>query len=112
MENLGGDMAMLGEVVILCRENDAPRLLAELASGIQDGNAETIAKTAHALKGMVGAFNATDAWAAAKHLEMTAKAGKLESIKEDADDFVRKMRALITCLETFAGTDHRELNWI
>ena len=112
MENLGGDMAMLGEVIILCRENDAPRLLDELASGIQERNAEVIAKTAHALKGMVGAFNATDAWSAAKHLETAAKAGNLESIKQDADECVRTMRALIVSLEKFAGTDHRDLNWI
>ena len=112
MENLGGDMAMLGEVIILCRENDAPRLLAELATGIQERNADVIAKTAHALKGMVGAFNATDAWSAAKHLETTAKAGNLDRIKQEADDFVQKMRTLITTLETFAGTDHRDLHWI
>ena len=112
MENLGGDMAMLGEVIILCRENDAPRLLAELAAGIQERDAEVIAKTAHALKGMVGAFNATDAWSAAKHLETTAKEGNLDRIKRDADDFVQKMRTLITTLETFAGTDHRDLHWI
>ena len=112
MENLGGDKAMLGEVIILCRENDAPRLLAELALGIQTGDAEAIAKAAHAFKGMVGAFNATDAWAAAKLLEMTARAGKLSAIKEEADEFVQKMRALLISLETFAGVEHRDINWV
>ena len=112
MENLGGDMAMLGEVILLCRENDAPRLLDELALGIQEGNALAVSKTAHAFKGMVGAFNATDAWSAAKLLEMTAKAGKVEALKEEADDFVRKLRALLASLEIFAGTEHRDLNWI
>ena len=112
MENLGDDMAMLGEVIVLCRENDAPRLLDELAAGIRDGNATTVSKTAHAFKGMVGAFNATDAWSAAKLLEMTAKAGKVDALKEEADDFVRKLRTLLVSLETFARVEHRDLNWV
>ncbi|MEO6754903.1 MAG: response regulator [Chthoniobacteraceae bacterium] len=112
MENLGGDMAMLSEVVILCRENDAPRLLDELSAGIREGDAEKISKTAHAFKGMVGAFNATDAWSAAKLLEMTAKAGKVVALQEEAEDFVRKLRTLLASLEKFSGTAHRELNWI
>jgi signal transduction histidine kinase/CheY-like chemotaxis protein/HPt (histidine-containing phosphotransfer) domain-containing protein len=112
MDNLGGDKAMLGEVIILCRENDAPRLLADLAHGIQSGDAEGVAKAAHAFKGMVGAFNATDAWGAAKLLEMTARAGKVGAIKEEADAFVRAMRALLVSLETFAGIEHRDINWV
>ena len=112
MENLGGDMSMLGEVILLCRDNDAPRLLSDLAQGVRDGDSESVSKAAHALKGMVGAFNATEAWNAAKLLEMTARAGKAEALKEEADEFVRKMRALVISLENFAGTDHRDITWI
>jgi CheY-like chemotaxis protein len=112
MENLGDDKAMLAEVILLCRENDAPRLLAELAQSIQNGDADGVAKAAHALKGMAGAFNATDAWSAAKTLETTARAGKVISIKEEADEFVRALRALLIGLENFAGVDHRDLSWI
>ena len=61
---------------------------------------------------MVGAFNATDAWSAAKLLEMTAKAGKVDALKEEADDFVRKLRTLLVSLETFARVEHRDLNWV
>ena len=111
MENLGGDKGLLGEVVLLCRENDTPRLLEELSRGIDAGNSDSVAKTAHALKGMVGAFNATDAWASAKMLEMTARAGKTESLREEATQFVFKLRALLIGLETFAGTDHRDIKW-
>ena len=111
MENLGGDKSLLGEVVLLCRENDTPRLLEELSRGIDAGDSESVAKTAHALKGMVGAFNATDAWASAKMLEMTARAGKKESLREEATQFVYKLRALLISLETFAGTDHRDIKW-
>jgi HPt (histidine-containing phosphotransfer) domain-containing protein len=112
MENLGNDMAMLAEVVVLCRENDTPRLLAELAQSIQNGDADTAAKAAHALKGLVGAFNANDAWAAAKLLEMTARAGKLDALKDEADEFVRTLRALLVSLETFAGIEHSDIHWV
>lgn len=112
MDNLGGDISMLAEVILLCRENDAPRLLAELAQGIQNGDADSVAKAAHALKGMAGAFNATDAWSAAKQLETSARAGKVAAIKEEADEFVRSLRALLIGLEDFAKVEHRELNWI
>ena len=111
MENLGGDKAMLGEVILLCRENDAPRLLADLAQGIANADADCVAKAAHALKGMVGAFNASDAWASAKLLEMTARAGRVDSLKEEADEFVRTMRALLISLENFAGIAHRDISW-
>jgi signal transduction histidine kinase/DNA-binding response OmpR family regulator/HPt (histidine-containing phosphotransfer) domain-containing protein len=112
MDNLGNDKAMLAEVIILCRGNDAPRLLADLAQGIQTGDADATAKAAHALKGMVGAFNASDAWAAAKLLEMTARAGKMEAIEEEADAFVRALRALLISLETFAGIEHSDIHWL
>ena len=112
MDNLGGDKSMLGEVILLCRENDTPRILAELALGIQNSDADAVAKAAHALKGMAGAFNASDAWASAKLLEMTARAGKVESLKEEADEFVRTLRALLVSLEDFAGVEHRDISWI
>ncbi len=112
MENLGDDKSMLAEVVILCRENDTPRLLADLAQAVQSGNADASAKAAHALKGMVGAFNASDAWAAAKLLEMTARAGKVEALEEEAAEFVRTLRALLVALENFAGIEHRDIHWV
>ena len=112
MENLGGDKALLREVIVLCRENDTPRLLEELSQGVQTGNADAVSKTAHALKGMVGAFNATDAWAAAKKLEMTARAGMTAALRDEAGHFVQKLRALLVSLETFAGADHRDIKWM
>ena len=111
MENLGNDKEMLAEVIRLCRENDAPRLLADLTTGIEGGNADTIAKAAHALKGMCGAFNATDAWSSAKLLEMTARAGKLDEMEAEATVFVNALRALLISLETFAGIEHRDISW-
>lgn len=112
MENLGGDKALLGEVVTLCRNEDAPRLLKQLADSLAMGDCPAAAKAAHGLKGMVGAFNATTAWSLAKHLEISAKEDRLEILLADADEFVRALRALVEDLERFAGIDHQHIEWV
>lgn len=112
MENVGGDKAMLAEVVRLCRNTDAPRLLKDLADSLAMGNCKAAAKAAHGLKGMVGAFNATTAWTLAKHLEVNAKEERLEVLLAEADEFVRALRALLEDLERFAEIEHKFLDWI
>gem|GEM_PF-1122984 len=112
MDNIGGDKAMLAEVVRLCRNNDAPRLLKELADSLATGNCATAAKAAHGLKGMVGAFNATTAYRLAKHLEINAKEERLEVLLAEADEFVTSLRALLVDLENLAEIEHAFLEWI
>ena len=112
MNNIGNDMVMLAEVIQLCRDGDAPRLLKELATALSKGECPAAAKAAHGLKGMVGAFNATDAWAAAKRLETSAREGKVKQLLNDADDFVRALRKLLIELEKLAGITHQHLGWI
>ena len=112
MSNICGDMGILAEVVKLCRDGDAPRLLKDLAESISKGDTEAVAKAAHGLKGMVGAFNATNAWADAKNLEYSAKQGNADVLLTEADSFVQSLRALIDELETFAGIEHQHVSWI
>lgn len=112
MANLVGDLETLGEVVKLCRDNDAPRLLKDLAEALSKGDCAAAGKAAHGLEGMVSAFNATDAWTAAKRLETSAREGKDENLLSEADDFVRSLRALVQDLEVFAGLDHQHIGWI
>ncbi len=112
MSNISGDMGILAEVVKLCRDGDAPRLLKDLSESIAKGDTVAVAKAAHGLKGMVGAFNANDAWTGAKNLECSAKQGDAEVLLEEADCFVKSLRALIDELETFAGIEHQHVGWI
>jgi len=112
MENVGGDKEMLAEVIRLCREGDAPRVLADLGASLRAGAVESVGKAAHALKGMVGAFNASDAWASAKRLEMAARAGSKELLNDEAEVFVRDLRTLLVSLENFAGIEHRDVAWV
>ena len=112
MSNVGNDTAMLGEVIQLCRDGDAPRLLKDLATALSKGDCPAAAKAAHGLKGMVGAFNATEAWTAAKRLETSAREGKVEQLLNEADEFVRALRKLLVELEKLAGITHQHLGWI
>ena len=112
MLNLNGDIGILAEVVKLCRDGDAPRLLKDLAEALSRGDCTAAGKAAHGLKGMVGAFNATDAWTTAKRLETSAREGKGELLLTEADDFVHSLRTLVQDLEKFAGIDHQHLGWI
>ncbi len=112
MSNLAGDLAMLAEVVLLCRDNDAPRLLKDLAAALSKGDCTSAAKAAHGLKGMVGAFNANEAWTAAKLLEASARQGRVEQLLAESDSFVRSLRNLLIELEKLAGLPHQHLGWI
>jgi signal transduction histidine kinase/CheY-like chemotaxis protein len=112
MESVGDDKSMLAEVVRLCRDNDAPRLLNDLGSSLFVGDLEVAAKAAHGLKGMVGALNASHAWTLAKELEMKCKGGNKEGLRGDADKLVAELRALIAALEDFAGIEHQHVAWI
>jgi HPt (histidine-containing phosphotransfer) domain-containing protein len=103
---------MLAEVVRLCRNTDAPRLLKDLADALAAGNCQAAAKTAHGLKGMVGAFNATTAWTVAKSLETNAREGRLDLLMAEADEFVRTLRILLQDLEATAEIEHKFLEWI
>ena len=111
MANLAGDRNVLAEVVRLCRDGDAPRLLKDLRAALENKQTEGVGKVAHGLKGMVGAFNATEAWAKAKKLELSGLSGVVDCLSEEADELVAAVRALIAELERFAGIEHVPLHW-
>lgn len=111
MGNLAGDRNVLAEVVRLCRDGDAPRLLKDLRAALDDKKAESVGKIAHALKGMVGAFNANEAWVKAKKLEASGLAGAIDDLPAEAEELVAALKALIAELERFAGIEHVPLPW-
>jgi HPt (histidine-containing phosphotransfer) domain-containing protein len=58
---------------------DAPVLLARLATAIKAGNGAEIASTAHSLKGSVGLFAQGKAYEATRGLEQLGRSGELEN---------------------------------
>ncbi len=111
MENLGGDKAMLAEVVRLCRDVDAARILVDLGKALQGGDEVKIGKAAHAMKGMVGAFNATEAWKLCAGLEASAREGRGDELPARAEAAVQSLRRLLKDLEETAEIEHSPLVW-
>jgi PAS domain S-box-containing protein len=78
---LGGDVELaqrLSRVFL----SEAPDLLAQVQSALERRDADAVAASAHALKGMLGNFGASDAYATAARLEATAVDGDLTSAAE------------------------------
>ena len=111
MENLGGDKSMLAEVVLLSRDTDVPRILADLSAALKSDDILKISKAAHALKGMVGAFNATEAWTLSARLEASAREVKRDVIPKQIEEAVQALRMLLLELEEAAEIEHSPLTW-
>ena len=86
------------------RDEDLPDLVATLSDALASENCETIRRTAHAIKGVVGVFHAPAAYAAAKQLEETAKEGKTELLANQVAELFRAVFDLLTNLERFLAT--------
>ena len=111
MSNIGNDRGMLAEVVRLCRDDDAPRLLSGLCESISRNDCPNAGKYAHGLKGMVGAFYAGHAWELAKRLETGAKEGRIDLLVVEIDPFIQSLRELVSALESYAVMEVKELVW-
>ncbi len=81
MTRVGGDTALLDELVQLFLKN-SQEMLSAVKNAVEHGNAEGIEKTAHSLKGSVGNFAAERAFQAAMKLETMGRDGKLRHAEE------------------------------
>jgi CheY-like chemotaxis protein len=75
LAGLNGNRAMLREMVRLCLDIDAPRLLGDLRAGLDKRDSYAIERAAHGIKGLVGEFRAPTMLAAAREVEDNARAG-------------------------------------
>ena len=92
LEELDGDLEFLAESVEILDE-DSAKLLKELRQASHDQDAETVAKTAHTLKSMVGNFVAGPAFEAALAVEKAAKEGDLAPAAiEELESQVRRLQ--------------------
>jgi len=78
MERLGGDVELFNEIAGLFQE-DCPRLLAQIRSAVDGGDAVALERAAHTLKGCVANFGARAAYQAALHLERIGRARELDN---------------------------------
>jgi len=76
LERLGGDEELFAEVAELFR-SDGPKLLGEIREAIAAGDAATLKRAAHGLKGAAGYVGGTFAVSAARRLELIGTEGEL-----------------------------------
>ena len=77
LSRVGGDLDLLKEIAALFLD-EYPRELDEIRRALAAGDAGTLERSAHGLKGSVANFGAAAAVDAAFQLEQLGKAGKLD----------------------------------
>ena len=92
LSRVGGDTELLAEIARLFLD-DYPKLLEELKAGAARGDAKTVERTAHGLKGSVSNFGARAAVEAALALENMGR-------QQQLSDIDGRMRVLEQALET------------
>ena len=81
LEALDGDRKLLAELVDIFRE-ECPKLRAEIAAGLEAGDAPSVRRAAHTLKGSLLHLHAAAEIAIALELETEAKKGHLQTAAE------------------------------
>ena len=79
LARVGGDLDLLKEIAALFLD-EYPRELREIHTALASGDALTLERSAHGLKGSVANFGARAAVDAAFQLEQFGKAGKLDQV--------------------------------
>jgi HPt (histidine-containing phosphotransfer) domain-containing protein len=93
-----GDVELLQELVALfC--TDCPTLLATLCHALTHGDASTLARTAHSLKGAARSLGVSRVAAVAQHLEHLGQEGRLN---EAAATYAILEDEALRCLEVLA----------
>jgi signal transduction histidine kinase/DNA-binding response OmpR family regulator len=104
LESLGGDRATVVEMIRLCLEEDAPRLLADLRDGLETRNLAAVEHAAHGIKGLVGEFHAAGAHGAARQLEAAARGHETESVPGLAQELFDEFDRLAAALRLFVAS--------
>jgi HPt (histidine-containing phosphotransfer) domain-containing protein len=93
LERMGGDEALLREIIGLFIE-EAPPLLGAARQAVAQSDAAALQRAAHTLKGCVGNFGAQKAYDAARHLEQIGKGGVLTAAPEAFDALAQALQSL------------------
>ena len=77
--DLGGDASFLSEVVAAFRDDTPPRL-ASMRDALQQGDADTLARGAHSVKGSSGNFGAARVQILCVEIERRGRDGQIEGV--------------------------------
>jgi len=99
LARVGGDADLLKEIATLFLE-DYPKVLDDLRSAVARGDARSLERTAHGLKGSVSTFGARAVMDAARTLETLGRAQKFEEVSQVLVSLELALAALRPELET------------
>jgi HPt (histidine-containing phosphotransfer) domain-containing protein len=94
LARLGGDRQLYVDMVQFLRE-DCPGLMDELQAGISAGDASTVQRAAHSLKGLIANCGGVRAAEAAQRVENAGAEGDLEDAAHLLEPFRRELEALM-----------------
>jgi PAS domain S-box-containing protein len=99
---VGGDEQLLREVLQAFLD-ECPQTLATIESSIQSGDAKTLRRAAHTMKGGLRFFGTTEAGTAAQGLEMQAAEGNLDGVNEGLGQLRQALDQVLPLLRDFCG---------
>jgi HPt (histidine-containing phosphotransfer) domain-containing protein len=99
LEQLGGDLALFQEVMDIFLA-EAPIHLAALRLAIERGQAETVEKTAHTLKGEVGYLSVPGISQTASQIEEMGRSNNLSGAANLLAQFEADMNGLLTAIRS------------
>ncbi|MBZ5601614.1 MAG: Hpt domain-containing protein [Acidobacteriia bacterium] len=99
LARVGGDAELLREIAQLFI-GDYPRVLVELHEALDRGDAKTVERTAHGLKGSVSNFGAPEAVEAARTIEMLGRDQRLAEAEQVIRTLELALAALLPELES------------
>ncbi len=99
-----GDKELIMELIDIFKTT-APELVEKMAKSISQGDADSMYRAAHSLKGAAGMLAAPGVQSAAYKLEMLGRQGKMESAQDALTDLRSALRRLEPCLDEVKGKD-------
>ena len=103
LERVDNDWEFLGNTVRMLAA-DGPALLEEIRRSGDAGDAPSVGKAAHTLKGMISNFCAPDTQAGALAVEEIGKSGDLSSLRPVLQSLETQVLSLIADLNDFLDT--------
>jgi CheY-like chemotaxis protein len=107
LRRLGGDKALLGDVVRLFLE-DCPDRLAAITAALDGGDTERLRAAAHALKGAAGTLSATRLSAIARTIETLAADGQAAAARAECDALVAEAARVMDRIRTLTPAVSQE----
>ena len=100
LERVDNDWEFLSETVAML-SSDGPALMNEIEKSLAVGDAASVGRAAHTLKGMISNFCSSSTHAAAFQVEQIGKSGDLTSAPQAVKTLEDQLKALTTELNDF-----------